>query len=168
MGKAAHCHACGTRVQRTLEVQEVNATRSEPDADEWTPWTPCSATCGSGEKKRTKSCGYSCTLTEASKCDLQPCPGDDNAVVEPFPFELENGTEPFGTGEFFGPFNPFTASCCIDRTIHHLPPRPARCMLGDLRQHAVSEEGAHMFTDARQRIQSGSLGLFQASSDLRI
>uniref|UniRef100_A0A3P9JE85 Isthmin 2b n=1 Tax=Oryzias latipes TaxID=8090 RepID=A0A3P9JE85_ORYLA len=69
----------------------------EKDSDEWTPWSPCSVTCGHGEKKRTKSCGYSCTLTEASKCDLDPCPGDVNAVVEPFPFEMENGTEPFGT-----------------------------------------------------------------------
>lgn len=98
---------------------------AEKDSDEWTPWSPCSVTCGHGEKKRTKSCGYSCTLTEASKCDVDPCPGettcctcededekkkvlhffkgfsfagDVNAVVEPFPFEMENGTEPFGTG----------------------------------------------------------------------
>ncbi|XP_037541666.1 isthmin-2 [Nematolebias whitei] len=69
----------------------------DKDTDEWTPWSPCSVTCGHGDKKRTKSCGYSCTLTESSKCDLEPCPGDDNTVVEPFPFEMENGTEPFGT-----------------------------------------------------------------------
>lgn len=69
----------------------------EKDIDDWTPWSPCSVTCGHGERKRTKSCGYSCTLTEASKCDLEPCPGDVNTVVEPFPFEMENGTEPFGT-----------------------------------------------------------------------
>ncbi|XP_028295459.1 isthmin-2 [Gouania willdenowi] len=69
----------------------------DKDTDEWTPWSPCSVTCGQGEKKRTKSCGYSCTLTEASKCDLEPCPGDENAVVDYFPFEMENGTEPFGT-----------------------------------------------------------------------
>lgn len=27
--------------------------------------------------------------------------GDVNTVAEPFPFEMENGTEPFGTGGFF-------------------------------------------------------------------
>lgn len=27
--------------------------------------------------------------------------GDINTVLEPFPFEMENGTEPFGTGTFF-------------------------------------------------------------------
>ncbi|KAM9356104.1 isthmin-2 [Pholidichthys leucotaenia] len=69
----------------------------EKDTDEWTPWTPCSVTCGQGERKRTKSCGYSCTLTESAKCDLEPCPGDANTVAEPFPFKMENGTEPFGT-----------------------------------------------------------------------
>ncbi|KAM9354903.1 isthmin-2-like [Pholidichthys leucotaenia] len=68
----------------------------EKDTDEWSPWTPCSVTCGHGERKRTKSCGYSCTLTESAKCDFEPCPGDVNTVVEPFPFEMENGTEPFG------------------------------------------------------------------------
>ncbi|KAG7251328.1 hypothetical protein CRUP_024405 [Coryphaenoides rupestris] len=70
---------------------------SEKETDEWSAWTPCSVTCGHGERKRTKSCGYSCTLTEASRCDQEPCPNDVNTVVEPFPFEMENGTEPFGT-----------------------------------------------------------------------
>ncbi|XP_061742373.1 isthmin-2 isoform X2 [Nerophis ophidion] len=72
-------------------------TYYEKDTDEWTSWSPCSVTCGPGEKKRTKSCGYSCTLTEASKCDLEPCPGEVNTVAEPLPFDMENGTEPFGT-----------------------------------------------------------------------
>uniref|UniRef100_A0A8C6TQF2 Isthmin 2b n=1 Tax=Neogobius melanostomus TaxID=47308 RepID=A0A8C6TQF2_9GOBI len=67
----------------------------DKEPDEWTPWSPCSVTCGHGERKRTKSCGYSCTLTEAARCDLDPCP--DNVVADPFPFEMENGTEPFGT-----------------------------------------------------------------------
>uniref|UniRef100_A0A3Q3DCT7 Isthmin 2b n=1 Tax=Hippocampus comes TaxID=109280 RepID=A0A3Q3DCT7_HIPCM len=74
-----------------------NYWNEEKETDEWTPWSPCSVTCGPGERKRTKSCGYSCTLTEASKCDLEPCPGEVNTVVEPFPFDMENGTEPFGT-----------------------------------------------------------------------
>lgn len=54
---------------------------TEKETDEWTPWSPCSVTCGHGERKRTKSCGYSCTLTEASKCDLEPCPGE---ILFPF------------------------------------------------------------------------------------
>ncbi|CAL8316304.1 unnamed protein product [Merluccius merluccius] len=69
----------------------------EKETEEWSAWTPCSVTCGHGERKRTKSCGYSCTLTEASRCDQELCPDDVNTVVEPFPFEMENGTEPFGT-----------------------------------------------------------------------
>jgi len=57
---------------------------SEKDTDEWTPWSPCSVTCGHGERKRTKSCGYSCTLTEASKCDLDPCPGENIHVFKEY------------------------------------------------------------------------------------
>ncbi|KAL6096314.1 ism2 [Pungitius sinensis] len=71
----------------------------EKETDEWTPWSPCSVTCGNGDRQRTKSCAYSysCIRTEVSKCDLEPCPGEVNTVVEPFPFEMENGTQPFGT-----------------------------------------------------------------------
>ncbi|KAJ8009259.1 hypothetical protein DPEC_G00087040 [Dallia pectoralis] len=67
------------------------------DTDEWSAWSPCSVTCGQGERKRTQPCGYSCTLTEASRCDMEPCPDDYNTVPDTFPFEMENGTEPFGT-----------------------------------------------------------------------
>uniref|UniRef100_H3CWE4 Isthmin 2b n=1 Tax=Tetraodon nigroviridis TaxID=99883 RepID=H3CWE4_TETNG len=77
----------------------------EKETDEWTPWSPCSVTCGHGEKKRTRSCGYSCTLTEASKCDLEPCPGEIPFAFQHFKTQtyakeslwMENGTEPFGT-----------------------------------------------------------------------
>uniref|UniRef100_A0AAV2KDN8 AMOP domain-containing protein n=1 Tax=Knipowitschia caucasica TaxID=637954 RepID=A0AAV2KDN8_KNICA len=69
----------------------------EKEPEEWTPWSACSVTCGHGERKRTKSCGYSCTLTEAARCDLDPCPGEDTTVVDPFLYEMENGTEAFGT-----------------------------------------------------------------------
>ncbi|XP_020352998.2 isthmin-2 [Oncorhynchus kisutch] len=76
-----------------------DATHSyyEEGTEEWSAWSLCSVTCGHGERKRTRSCGYSCTLTEATKCDMEPCPDAVNTVAEPFPFEMENGTEPFGT-----------------------------------------------------------------------
>ncbi|XP_040268258.1 isthmin-2 [Bufo bufo] len=46
------------------------------DAD-WSSWSPCSATCGRPSQKRTRSCGYSCSATEARVCDLPPCPGEE-------------------------------------------------------------------------------------------
>ncbi|XP_054828769.1 isthmin-2 isoform X1 [Eublepharis macularius] len=66
------------------------------DEEEWSSWSPCSVTCGSGNQKRTRSCGYACTATESRTCDLNHCPGADgelaSATEEP-PFEAENATE---------------------------------------------------------------------------
>ncbi|XP_075699897.1 LOW QUALITY PROTEIN: isthmin-2 [Rhinoderma darwinii] len=49
------------------------------DDEDWSSWSPCSATCGRPSQKRTRSCGYSCTATESRVCDLPPCPGEDDA-----------------------------------------------------------------------------------------
>ncbi|XP_053142174.1 isthmin-2 isoform X2 [Hemicordylus capensis] len=63
------------------------------DEEEWSPWSPCSVTCGSGNQKRTRSCGYACTATESRTCDLLRCPGGDLAfATEETPFEAENAT----------------------------------------------------------------------------
>lgn len=68
------------------------------EEEEWSAWSPCSATCGTGNQKRTRSCGYACTATESRTCDLIRCPGiedDMNAVTDLMPYETENGTELF-------------------------------------------------------------------------
>ncbi|XP_053553338.1 isthmin-2 [Bombina bombina] len=44
--------------------------------ENWSPWSPCSATCGDGNQKRVRSCGYSCTSTESRVCNLSPCAGE--------------------------------------------------------------------------------------------
>lgn len=51
------------------------------DEEEWSPWSPCSITCGSGNQKRTRSCGYACTATESRTCDLPRCPGEPLAIL---------------------------------------------------------------------------------------
>ncbi|XP_054828771.1 isthmin-2 isoform X3 [Eublepharis macularius] len=48
------------------------------DEEEWSSWSPCSVTCGSGNQKRTRSCGYACTATESRTCDLNHCPDVDS------------------------------------------------------------------------------------------
>ncbi|KAM3918342.1 isthmin-2 isoform 2-T2 [Leptodactylus fuscus] len=48
--------------------------------EDWSSWSPCSATCGHPNQKRTRSCGYSCTATESRVCDLPPCPGQEDDV----------------------------------------------------------------------------------------
>ncbi|XP_039598010.1 isthmin-2 [Polypterus senegalus] len=66
------------------------------EEEEWSSWSPCSATCGSGNQKRTRSCGYACTATESRTCDLTHCPGfedDINAVTDLMPYGAENSTD---------------------------------------------------------------------------
>ncbi|XP_030414887.1 isthmin-2 [Gopherus evgoodei] len=70
------------------------------DEEEWSSWSPCSVTCGSGNQKRTRSCGYACTATESRTCDLHRCPGADGEMVfttDEMPFEGENTTEMFNS-----------------------------------------------------------------------
>ncbi|KAJ8411795.1 hypothetical protein AAFF_G00154330, partial [Aldrovandia affinis] len=65
------------------------------EEEEWSAWSPCSVTCGHGNQKRIRSCGYACTATESRTCDLDRCPDDLNAVTDLMPYETANGTEPF-------------------------------------------------------------------------
>jgi hypothetical protein len=43
---------------------------------DWSLWSVCSVTCGNGNQKRTRSCGYACTATESRTCDHPNCPGE--------------------------------------------------------------------------------------------
>ncbi|XP_064799674.1 isthmin-1-like isoform X2 [Oncorhynchus masou masou] len=45
----------------------------------WSNWSPCSVTCGNGNQKRIRSCGYACSATESRTCDMPPCPDHTNA-----------------------------------------------------------------------------------------
>lgn len=66
------------------------------DEEEWSPWSPCTVTCGSGNQKRTRSCGYACTATESRTCDLHHCPGADGELAfstEETPVEADNATD---------------------------------------------------------------------------
>uniref|UniRef100_A0A8C4NKC9 AMOP domain-containing protein n=1 Tax=Eptatretus burgeri TaxID=7764 RepID=A0A8C4NKC9_EPTBU len=49
---------------------------AEPAIQEsWGPWSACTAACGLGEERRSRSCGPSCTATETQTCQGPPCPG---------------------------------------------------------------------------------------------
>uniref|UniRef100_A0A6I8S0X6 Isthmin 2 n=1 Tax=Xenopus tropicalis TaxID=8364 RepID=A0A6I8S0X6_XENTR len=47
------------------------------EEDDWSAWTPCSATCGTAHQKRIRSCGYSCSATESRICEQPPCAGEN-------------------------------------------------------------------------------------------
>ncbi|KAL0969846.1 hypothetical protein UPYG_G00233120 [Umbra pygmaea] len=69
----------------------------EYEEEEWSDWSPCSVTCGHGNQKRFRSCGYACTATESRTCDLNRCPDDLLAVTDMMPLEVTNGTDPLAT-----------------------------------------------------------------------
>ncbi|XP_078516098.1 isthmin-2 [Lissotriton helveticus] len=85
--------------QRTGMSLEKDNYDYEGEA-EWSSWAACSVTCGRGNQKRTRSCGYSCTATEARTCDASHCPGtegDLDYATEETPFGNENTTAVFSS-----------------------------------------------------------------------
>ncbi|XP_015268441.1 PREDICTED: SCO-spondin [Gekko japonicus] len=79
-GQAARleCHNC-TCVNGTFECPEQEC----PSYGEWSPWSPCSASCGGGSALRHRPChespgGAPCAaedMEEVAQCTPQPCPG---------------------------------------------------------------------------------------------
>ncbi|XP_017290311.1 isthmin-2 isoform X2 [Kryptolebias marmoratus] len=68
-------------------------TKDDVDYEEWSDWAPCSATCGFGSQKRTRSCGYACTATESRTCDLETCPDSVMTVTELTPLQTTSSTD---------------------------------------------------------------------------
>ena len=59
------------------EAQEECNTQTCPYVTDWTEWTPCTETCGGGQRKRSRQCvSRSCDqeLEEVEECNTQECP----------------------------------------------------------------------------------------------
>ncbi|XP_061601573.1 isthmin-1 [Cololabis saira] len=70
---------------------------------DWSTWSACSVTCGNGNQKRTRSCGYACTATESRTCDMPNCPGFEDAFkTAATEVSLLAGTNEFNATELFG------------------------------------------------------------------
>ncbi|XP_054423578.1 isthmin-2 [Pteronotus mesoamericanus] len=65
----------GWLAPRDWDFEELDSYDYELQ-EEWSPWSPCSVSCGSGSQQRTRPCGYACTATKSRACDLPPCPGE--------------------------------------------------------------------------------------------
>uniref|UniRef100_A0A673MF02 Isthmin 2a n=1 Tax=Sinocyclocheilus rhinocerous TaxID=307959 RepID=A0A673MF02_9TELE len=61
----------------------------EYEEEEWSDWSPCSVTCGHGNQKRIRSCGYACTATESRTCDLERCPGETVSCTSLLTIDLD-------------------------------------------------------------------------------
>uniref|UniRef100_A0A8C6H0D1 Isthmin 2 n=1 Tax=Mus spicilegus TaxID=10103 RepID=A0A8C6H0D1_MUSSI len=68
------------------DFQQPDSYDYEPQ-EEWSTWSPCNGSCGSGHQQRTRPCGYACTATESRVCDLPPCPGTAEENTLGFPSE---------------------------------------------------------------------------------
>nr|XP_033791326.1 isthmin-1 isoform X2 [Geotrypetes seraphini] len=83
-------------------------SKEQPDYDidgegDWSSWTLCSVTCGSGSQKRTRICGYACTATESRTCDLHNCPGiEDTFRTAATDMSLFAASEDFNATKLFG------------------------------------------------------------------
>ncbi|CAL8300107.1 unnamed protein product [Merluccius merluccius] len=70
---------------------------------DWSSWSACSVSCGHGNQKRTRSCGYACTATESRTCDMPNCPGIEDAFkTAATEVSLLAGTDEFNATELFG------------------------------------------------------------------
>ncbi|XP_007546374.1 isthmin-1-like [Poecilia formosa] len=70
---------------------------------DWSSWSACSVTCGNGNQKRTRSCGYACTATESRTCDMPNCPGFEDAFkTAATEVSLLAGKNEFNATELFG------------------------------------------------------------------
>ncbi|KAG7271318.1 hypothetical protein CRUP_014715 [Coryphaenoides rupestris] len=93
----------GVRCARAVATSLGLGTDYMDGEGDWSSWSACSVSCGHGNQKRTRSCGYACTATESRTCDLPNCPGIEDAFkTAATEVSLLAGTDEFNATELFG------------------------------------------------------------------
>jgi len=74
-----------------------------PEWNDWSMWNDCSATCGTGTRRRYRTClgedDFKCTgeSHETDFCNANPCPGSKTIVIlcgKTYVSDTTNGTFP--------------------------------------------------------------------------
>eukprot|EP00105_Crassostrea_gigas_P024489 XP_011444743.1 PREDICTED: isthmin-1 isoform X2 [Crassostrea gigas] len=75
---------------------QVSSTESsvklqiDASSNEWSPWNPCSVTCGMGQQERSRDCGSACREMETQACYGKPCYDDGIRKKKKFSWEYQN------------------------------------------------------------------------------
>ncbi|XP_060568308.1 isthmin-2-like [Ruditapes philippinarum] len=89
----------GDTISQEDTVYKTDDKFSNRRTTPWTPWSPCSSSCGAGQQERMRKCGSACTEVESMVCVNPPCEGSSqeessSTISEFYKWEKEGFVPP--------------------------------------------------------------------------